>query len=85
MITSDGSGHGRTYKILGCVEIYQSGGRCFQNRLDDVGGHNGLRHHGLAPTLHPVHRSRLLVRAEVAGQGNNLSDITIGTRIMGQF
>jgi len=75
--SSDGSGHGRPYKILGRVEIYQSGGRCFQNRLDDVGGHNGLRYHGLASTLHPVHRRRFLVRAEVAGQGNNLLDITL--------
>ena len=72
LLTSDGSRHGGADKIIGVIEVNQSGGGGFEDGLNDVRGHDGLGHHGLAAALHPVDGGGLLVRAEVAGEADHL-------------
>ena len=60
------SRHGGPNEIFRRVQVDEGGRRGFEDVFNDVGGHYGLCHYGLATPLHPVHRSRLLVSAEVS-------------------
>ena len=53
--------HGRADEIFWNIEVNKGWGGRFEDRLDNVRGHHGLRDNRLPAPLHPVDCRRLLV------------------------
>ena len=73
----DAACHGRSPQVLCVVEFDEPPRRRLEEPLDRAARHHRLRRDPLAPTIQPVHGRRLLVRAHIAAQRQDLFMISI--------
>ena len=74
---ADAAGHGGPPHVLGVVELDEAPRRRLEEPLDGGARHHRLRDDLLAPPVQPVHGRRLLVRAHVAAQRQDLKQLVI--------